>query len=183
MTPFSAPIPGANYTSETKNYPWHRPPDIVSFDDGVEYLMQKLAEQESTELTFSLLQMDIPITSVCNVLLRQLVTKGKFGIDLAILLAGPLARYIEIIANDSGIKHEMGVDDKARIAITPTVLKMSMGIIDEDEDEAQVIEAAPEEESAGLMAPPSAEEPVTQAASATQDEMLGLMENEEEEQV
>jgi hypothetical protein len=182
MTPFKGPIPGANHTSDTRNYPWHRPPDIVGFDEGVEYLMKKLAEPESTELTFSLLQMDMPIASVCNVMLRQLVSKGKIGIDLAILLAGPLARYIEIIANDNGIKHEMGVENKNRIAITPTMLKISMGIVDDD-DEEPVVEAAPEDDSAGLMAPPGAEEAVTEAATETQDEMLGLMENEEEEQV
>lgn len=182
MTPFKGPIPGANYTSDTKNYAWHRPPDIVNFDDGVEYLMMKLAEPESTELAFSMLKIDIPIATVCNVMLMQLIARGKVGIDLAILLAGPLARYIEIIAVDSGIKYEMGIEDKARVSITPTVLKMSLGIVDDDEEEAPV-EAPPEVESMGLMAKPGAEELPLEAAAETQDEMLGLMENEEEEQV
>ena len=35
---FDAPIPGENYTAETKNYPWHRPPDIVDYDEAIDFI-------------------------------------------------------------------------------------------------------------------------------------------------
>ena len=31
---FDAPIAGENFTSDTRNYPWHRPPEITDYDDG-----------------------------------------------------------------------------------------------------------------------------------------------------
>ena len=34
-----APIPGANYTSDTRNYPWHRPSDITTYDEAVSVLV------------------------------------------------------------------------------------------------------------------------------------------------
>jgi hypothetical protein len=108
------------------------------------------------------------------------VSKGKVGIDLAVLIAGPLARYIEIKAKDVGLKYEMGIEDKDRVVITPTLLRASLGIVDDDEEEVieevNTIEEAPEEPTEGLMARP-------EEMSATQDEqaeMLGDMPSEEE---
>ena len=37
----NAPIPGANYTSDTRNYPWHRPPDITDVDEALEHIMER----------------------------------------------------------------------------------------------------------------------------------------------
>ena len=34
---FDGPIPGENFTSETKNYPWHRPPEITDYDEALEF--------------------------------------------------------------------------------------------------------------------------------------------------
>ena len=50
MKMFDFPIAGANYAADTRNYPWHRPPDIVSYDEGVDYLIRKMNEPEELEL-------------------------------------------------------------------------------------------------------------------------------------
>jgi antitoxin component of RelBE/YafQ-DinJ toxin-antitoxin module len=172
---FDAPIPGENFTSDVKNYPWHRPPEIVEYDDGVEYLIEKLQEQEQAELTYSMLEIGLPITTVVSAMLMQGIAKGKFPIDLAILMAGPLARYIEIIAKTNDIKYEMGVEDKARRPITPTSLKMALGIYEgDDEDAIEELEEVPAEAD-GFMAPPIAASEDEQAA------MLGQIEEDEEE--
>jgi len=127
-----APIPGGNFTSDTKNYAWHRPPDLVDYDEAVSYMIDKIDEPEQIELVYAMLGIDAHITTVVTTILLQAVSKGKMGIDLAILVAGPLARYIEIAAKDVGIKYEIGVEDKNRVIITPTLLKASMGIIDQE---------------------------------------------------
>ena len=138
-----APIPGGNFTSETRNYSWHRPPDLVDYDEAVGYLIEKIDEPEQVELVFAMLGIDAHITTVVTTLLLQAVSKGKLGIDLAVLIAGPLARYIEIVAKDAGIAYEMGIENKDRVIITPTLLKASLGIVEADDDE----EAMPEEET------------------------------------
>ena len=173
-----APIPGGNYTSDTRNYSWHRPPDLVDYDEAISYLIDRIDEPEQVELVFAMLGIDAHITTVVTTILLQAISKGKIGIDLAILIAGPLARYIEITAKDVGIKYEMGVEDKDRVIITPTLLKASLGIVD-PEDEEEVLpeeEVASEEPTGSLMAMPEGME----ASEDEQVEMLGGMDPEGE---
>lgn len=178
---FDAPIAGENFTSDTRNYPWHRPPEITDYDDGVDYLIEKLSEQEQAELTYSMLEIGLPITTVVSSMLMQGIAKGKFPIDLALLMAGPLARYIEIIANKNDIKYEMGVEEKNRQPITPTSLKMALGIFEDDDEVEEVeVEESPEG-AAGFMAPPmEGDEP---ASDEEQAAMLGQDEEENEEEM
>tara|TARA_R110000851_G_scaffold55950_1_gene130932 strand:+ start:1562 stop:2143 length:582 start_codon:yes stop_codon:yes gene_type:complete len=173
-----APIPGGNYTTDTRNYSWHRPPDLVDYDDAIGYLIEKIDEPEQIELVYAMLGIDAHITTVVTTILLQAISKGKIGIDLAILIAGPLARYIEISAKDVGIKYEMGVEDKDRVIITPTLLKASLGIIDPEDEEEAVVEqeVVSEEPTGGLMAMPTD----MAASSDEQDEMLGAMNPEDE---
>tara|TARA_R110000851_G_scaffold139_1_gene497 strand:- start:141 stop:716 length:576 start_codon:yes stop_codon:yes gene_type:complete len=173
-----APIPGGNYTSDTRNYSWHRPPDLVDYDQAVDYLINKIDEPEQIEVVFAMLGIDAHITTVVTTILLQAVSKGKIGIDLAILVAGPLARYIEISAKDVGMKYELGVENKDRVIITPSLLKASLGIIEQDDEELEVPEEeAPLEEPTGsLMAMPAD----MTAPQNEQDAMLGVETLEEE---
>ena len=173
-----APIPGGNYTTDTRNYSWHRPPDLVDYDEAIGYLIEKIDEPEQIELVYAMLGIDAHITTVVTTILLQAISKGKIGIDLAILIAGPLARYIEISAKDVGIKYEMGVEDKDRVIITPTLLKASLGIIDPEDEEEAVVEqeVVSEEPTGGLMAMPTD----MAASSDEQAEMLGAMNPEDE---
>ena len=60
----NAPIPGANYMADTRNYAWHRPPDMVDYDEAVSYLIDKIDEPEEKELIFAMLGIDAHITTV-----------------------------------------------------------------------------------------------------------------------
>lgn len=178
----NAPIPGANYLADTRNYAWHRPPDIVDYDEAVNYLIDKIDEPEKKELVFAMLGIDAHIATVVTTILLQAVSKGKIGIDLAILTAGPLARYIEISAKDVGIKYEMGIEDKDRVAITPTLLKISLGMsVNDDEEGAEevsqeMVQGATEQ---GLMSMPPQEAGI--ASAEEQEAMLGGVTEEEPE--
>jgi hypothetical protein len=177
MKMFDAPIAGANYAADTRNYPWHRPPDIVNYDEGVDYMITKMKEPDQIELVFSLLEIDAHVTTVVTSLLMQGISRGKFSIDLAILMAGPIARYISIIADEQDIKYDMGVGEKDRISITPTSLKMALGIYDDDEEETlEVLEEAPVIPEGGLMGAPTEDEAAPEDEQAA---MLGMVEEEE----
>lgn len=136
MTPnFKGPIPGANLLADPRKYPWHRPPEIIEYDEAVDYMLNKISEDEQSELIYSLLQIDINVPTIVSSLLMQAISRGKIPIDLAVLVAGPMARYIEIIAKMEGYKYDMGLDDSDRIKVTPTLLKQALGIIDNEETE------------------------------------------------
>ena len=140
-------------------------------------MITKMKEPEQIELVFSLLEIDAHVSTVVTSLLMQGISRGKFSIDLAILMAGPIARYISIIADEQEIKYDMGVGDKDRISITPTSLKMALGIYEDDEEETlEVLEEAPVIPEGGLMGAPIDD------GAASEDEqaaMLGMVEEEE----
>ena len=176
-----APVPGANLLADTRNYPWHRPPDITDYDEAVSYMISRISQEEQAELVYSLLQIDTTVTTVVSGLLMQSIAKGKMPIDLAILISGPVARYIEVIAQTNGYKYDMGTDTSDRVKITPTLLKMAMGIVEDDEEDE--MEATPEVVSAlpegGLMGAPMDQDKMT-ASEEEQASMLGMDADSEE---
>ena len=176
-----APVPGANLLADTRNYPWHRPPDITDYDEAVSYMISRISQEEQAELVYSLLQIDTTVTTVVSGLLMQSIAKGKIPIDLAILISGPVARYIEVLAQTNGYKYDMGTDTSDRVKITPTLLKMAMGIVEDDEEEE--MEATPEVVSAmpegGLMGAPTDADKMT-ATDEEQASMLGMDADSEE---
>jgi hypothetical protein len=177
-----APVPGANLLADTRNYPWHRPPDITDYDEAVSYMISRISQEEQAELVYSLLQIDTTVTTIVSGLLMQSIAKGKIPIDLAILISGPVARYIEVIAQTNGYKYDMGTDTSDRVKITPTLLKMAMGIVDEDDEEEmedtpeEVVSAMPE---GGLMGAPMDQDKMT-ASEEEQASMLGMGADSEE---
>ena len=183
---FEGPIPGENFLTDTKNYPWHRPPDLVDYDETVSYMLSKIDEPEQIELVFAMRGIDAKVTTVVSTLLLQAISKGKFTIDMAMLIAGPLARYIEIQAKNAGVKYDMGLENKDRIVLTPTLLKASLGILEQPEEESLEImamreEAGPmepeQEQIMGLMSQPP------EGAVAEDDEQASMLGQTEEEVV
>ncbi len=177
----SGPIPGANYTSDTRNYPWHRPPEIETYDATVEYVMGLMQEEETAEVVYSLMGIGRPLTNIVAGLMMQSIARGKFQIDMAILAAGPVYRYLQILADNEGISYESGLDKK-RIPITSTTMKALLGIVDEEDEEEDASEA-PTEAAAmpvgGLMGSP---EPTDESVAPAEEQaaMLGMNEEEEE---
>ena len=185
---FEGPIPGENFLTDTKNYPWHRPPDLVDYDETVGYMLSKIDEPEQIELVFAMLGIDAKVTTVVSTLLLQAISKGKFTIDMAMLIAGPLARYIEIQAKNAGVKYDMGLENKDRIVLTPTLLKASLGILEQPEEESPEIMAMREE--AGPMEPEQEQEQIMglmsqppEGAVAAEDEQAAMLGQTEEEVV
>lgn len=178
--PVDAPIPGANFTADTRNYPWHRPPAYTDYDEAVEYLIGKVDEPDQSDLVMSLIQLKMDVTSAVTAMLLQAISKGKIGIDLAILVAGPVVRHIDIMAKEAGLKPKLLIESR-KAKVTPTSLKLAMGIVDDDEIPDRPSTPAPALPEGGLMGSPSE----AAALSATEEEqasMLGMTNTEEEPQ-
>jgi len=171
------PLPGANYMSDTKNYPWHRPADIESYDEAVKHVLDRLKTPSGASLVYSMLKMDMPISAITSAMLLQSISKGRMQIDMGIIVAGPVARGLEVFAKSNGLAYEMGADANDEIIYTPTQLALIMG---PSEGKGPPIEEAPVEEEVapemGLMSlDPSA---VEAAPEDEQQEMLGMVEED-----
>jgi len=164
------PIPGANYTSDTRNWPWHRPPDITTIDDALEHVMERLTDTPSGMRYMSLIEAGTPLTTITDIIVTLAIGRGKFTPDFAILVAGPVTRMLEIMAKSYKIEYTLGIDEDVEFT-TPVVYKEAIrrSLPKEEEAPEVVEEAVIEEEQGGLMSAVSSEE---QASMLGYDEEL-----------
>jgi len=169
---FDAPIPGENYTSDTKNYPWHRPPEKADYVDVVDHMVKKIGSPEGVGFVMTALNNGDTILDVVSGLVRVGVAKGRFGIDQGVLAAGPAAKFIEVLAKEAGVKAERGWQENPTI-MTPERMDayMSRKKLAPPAAEEPEMDNEPEE---GLMSPPKGA-----MGAATQSAMLGYGDEEE----
>ena len=107
----NGPIPGENYTSDTKNYPWHRPPDHTDLDSAIVDAMKHLSQKANAYGLLNSLSLGVTVVQAATMFVISGVGKGKWTVDHAILLAGPVAKIIQIMADGAKIKYDMGLED------------------------------------------------------------------------
>lgn len=182
--PLKSPIPGENFTSNTKNYPWHRPPEVAGYDETVATLIKRLDNVKEGELIYSLVELDVPVYAIVSAFLKKNIARGVISIDMALLAAGPVARMIEIIAKNNGQTADMTTEDPGDVPITPTSLMARFGDPDAITRVAAdgLTPANDDEEGMGLMAA-APEEVVEVASDDEQAAMLGQTADDEEEMV
>jgi hypothetical protein len=122
MSGLSAPIPGENFTSDTKNYPWHRPPQFTDLDPAIEYIGKKLLEEDAAVAALTMIEAGVTIVSVTQMYMMHGMMEGRWTFDYAILLAGPTAHILYIMAKSYGIECDLGIDSKEK-PITVAMLK------------------------------------------------------------
>jgi hypothetical protein len=171
----SAPIPGENFTSDWGNYPWHRPPDINDANEAIEYVAGRLAESDDGLQYMSYLKAGISVAAVTDMILTLGIADGKWTIDFAILIAGPVARMVTIMAKSYNVDYELGIDTDSKFVPSESI-RIEMDLTEKQQKEMKAemenVEA-PEEGApadAGLMVMASPEE---------QNTMLGYGPDEE----
>jgi len=169
-----APIPGANYTSDTRNWPWHRPPDITDVDEALEHVIENLTETDAGMRYMSLIEAELPLTSVTDIIVTLGIGRGKWTPDFAILIAGPVTRLLEIMAKSYKIDYDLGIDDEPNIN-TSVVYKKAIeltGSEKEENTEEPVEETLEDEEPQGFMMMASEDEQSSMLGYDTEEEEL-----------
>jgi len=183
MTKMKAPVPsgpiaGENYTSDWRNYPWHRPPDITNVDAAIEFIADHISESDEGLQYMSYLKVGVSVAAVTDMILTLGIADGKWSIDFAILIAGPVARLVTIMAKGYDIEYTMGIDTTADFMPSER-LKVEFEMVESDAEamkqEMQNVadtaeEELGEEDSGGLMSP---------ALEDEQNAMLGYSGDEE----
>ena len=168
---FDGPIAGKHYTSDTRNYPWHRPPKSSNYVDIVEKMVMSLTKPESKSAILTLLEGGDTIIDVVTGFSRMNVGKGNISVDHAVLTAGPMAKLVETLAIKAGIDFERGWDQEPKLVTMEKIRGMRGGQEEAAAEEPLILsseempEDAPEEE--GLMSMQGA------ANEDAQQEMLG----------
>lgn len=168
MPKLDAPIPGENYTSDTKNYPWHRPPKNQDYVSSVEHILKKLSEPEKSAMALTALESGETILDFVTGTLRLSVANGNMSIDNAILAAGPYARAIEQLAKDAEIDYERGWSEKPQL-LTKAKVDAVRGVRDPETQDTAPVDEGP----SGFAAVPKGPAPKDVQAS-----MLGQNDDE-----
>lgn len=185
---FDGPIPGENFTSDTKNYPWHRPPEITDYDEALEFTAKEFKKPNALIGLETMLANGVTVATMTDFFLTRNIGLGKWSIDFALVIAGPVAKTIELIAVQAGYDYEMGIDERITVPTKEMVSDITQ-LIDGEEEPEEGLETTPdmpmpedETEGGGLMSAMSGlgGEP---ADKDTQDEMLGYSDEEEPEVV
>lgn len=109
------PIPGENYTSDTKNYPWHRPPQYTNMNEAFEYLAEHLMDEDVSTGIITMLEMDVSVAELVDMIITAAIGGGKFTLDYGLILAGPIAHMICLMARRYEVKDiNLGVDTVLR---------------------------------------------------------------------
>ena len=179
----TVPVPGANYAADTRHFPWHKPPEMTDYDEIIDYLIKEASTTDKEDRIVALLEYGVDVTSIVSMIFMSAIGQGRFSIDMALLVAGPFGRYLEILGKNAGIKNILlGYEDDSPPA-TVEDLRLMGGMIEDGEDvtieESPVEEPEPEQsmESTGLMGMPADTEMNDVASQQEQEAMLG---NEEE---
>ena len=106
------PIPGENYTSDTKNYPWHRPPEFTDINEALDHVAAHMTKSKNAMGMLTMAKAGVPLTTLVSVYLISGIGKGKWTPDYALMIAGPVCKMFEILAKGAGVKYTLGLDDE-----------------------------------------------------------------------
>ncbi len=148
----NGPIPGANFTSDTKNYPWHRPPEITDLDKAIDEAGKKLLDPEVADSLLTMIEAGIPIVSLVDMFVTSGIGAGKWTVDFAIIMAGPVSHIMCLLADGYGIKYDLGIDKKVK---KPTKAFFDAIKLDEDKIKgvSEAIDLGPVHEQAAASTP------------------------------
>lgn len=107
----NGPIPGENFTSDVKNYPWHRPPQFTELDEAVEYVVGVITEEKGAMSIISMLEMEFDVATIVDIIITKGISKGKWSVDLGLILAGPIAHIIILMAKEYEVDYELGLEE------------------------------------------------------------------------
>lgn len=173
---FDAPIPGENYTSDTKNYPWHRPPEITDYDTAIEFAMTGLMDEDTSVTYMTLLESGVDVVTATDIFVTLGIGAGQWTPDMAVLIAGPVSRILEIMAKHHGIDFKLGTE------VSPP--RVTAAYLNAIRQEAEMgAEGAPEEELVPMPTQPEMSGAMgglgAPAPKDEQDAMLGYGPEEE----
>jgi hypothetical protein len=114
---FRAAIPGENLTANSKNYPWHRPPQITEFDDAFEYFVDNtLMDDKKFAAGVSLVTNGVSAVAAVQGLLLNMVARGVVSPDMTLLMAGPVYKTFTKMLDVAGVTYLSGFDTPEEVA-------------------------------------------------------------------
>lgn len=91
ISPFDRPIPGQSLTRPPKNAAYEKPAQFNTVDEAMDFLMKSIGNTKKLTKFIIMLDNEVPVEALVRTTLMGGFTEGKWNMDLAMLLAKPLA--------------------------------------------------------------------------------------------
>lgn len=99
------PIPGQSLTKTPRNALYERPPEITDPNDAVLWHMRKLSDPERLDNLLFTLEYGLPIKHATQAALTTAVAKGIHNIDISLIIAPVIHKYMKVTAEQAGINY------------------------------------------------------------------------------
>ena len=109
---FDRPVPGQSLTTEPKNAPYERPPEIVDPIEAIDSHIENLLRDGAMEDILYFLDFGVELVTIVQGILRSAVMSGIHSIDVSLIIAPVLHEYIKGFADAANIKYEEGFENK-----------------------------------------------------------------------
>lgn len=105
------PIPGQSLTTPPGKAPFERPPEINSPKEALDFHLTKLAKPRVQENMMKTLMLGVDVKTLTEGLLRNAVGNGLHSIDVSLMIAPVVHKYIVTLADEVGVEYEEGLED------------------------------------------------------------------------
>jgi len=133
---FDAPIPGQALTEKLGNRPWDKPPQYVEHDQALRAIWTSLSAPEQSYRIIETLkagveknQAGINVQDIAKTVLLAGVSKGKWSVDMALLMEPTVMAQVTAIAHVGGLKNVNTVPPTSKDALT--AFKMELEAIED----------------------------------------------------
>lgn len=128
------PIPGENFTSDTSSYPWHQPPEYSSIAEALDKMSVKLTEKKVARNLMTMADAGIPLVRIAQMIVMEGMARGKWTIDMGLLIAGPITKIIEIMCDAYEIEYTIGIEEDDDDWNTGTLFKAMASFKEQEKD-------------------------------------------------
>lgn len=112
MALFDAPIPGQSLTTEPKNAPFERPPEIVNPEEALMVHLERLNDVDKMEAVVFAVDLGIDVQTLTKGILRSAVMEGIHSIDVSLIIAPAVHSFIASTLDAVGVDYDDGFEDK-----------------------------------------------------------------------
>jgi len=176
MSMFDAPIPGQSLTTEPKNYPWERPPEMSDINEVISFYMKGMSSPQVIDNLLDMLELDTPVDAIVNAYTTVNVMKGMHNVDVKLLVSPVLHEYISTIGKAAGLDVKSSFDEVDTGDADNE--QSTIQLINKRVNEIEVSEDEEDDEGVELMRQTS--EMLSSGSGMNEEPMMPPLEEEEE---
>lgn len=105
------PIPGQSLTREPRNALYERPPEITDPNDAILWHLNKLSDPDRLDNLLFTLEYGLPVKHATQAALTLAVAKGVHNIDVSLIIAPVVHKFIAKTAEQAGVDFIEDFDD------------------------------------------------------------------------